>query len=107
MVNTHVYQPRVATLRPPTRQPHLSNWKKKKRNLSGKCIKSYGPTKTTMSCHQYYYKTILERKDLNNQRSKEIGTTNLVSLVEKLSWMKEYGMTFQGEKEHATNHANT
>ncbi|KAG9284517.1 hypothetical protein G9A89_014121 [Geosiphon pyriformis] len=47
------------------------------------------------------------QKGLDDQKGKENKTTNLVLLVEKLSWMKECGMTFQGEEKHATNHANT
>ncbi|KAG9299194.1 hypothetical protein G9A89_013842 [Geosiphon pyriformis] len=57
MADTHIYQPHVAISRPPTRQPHLLNLRKRRRNLPGKSTKFPGPTPNTMSCCQYLHET--------------------------------------------------
>ncbi|KAG9285381.1 hypothetical protein G9A89_010856 [Geosiphon pyriformis] len=86
IVNTHEYQPRVATSSLFTHhQHHLSNLKKKKQNPSGKHTKSHGPTLTTMNCCQYSPKTTttMERrnkeKNLPEKPSSTLGLTTTKS----------------------------
>ncbi|KAG9297760.1 hypothetical protein G9A89_011275 [Geosiphon pyriformis] len=63
MASTHEYLLCVNTSNPSLcHQPHLSNLKKKKRNLPGKPTKSLRPMKTTTNYHQYFLGTIIERE---------------------------------------------
>ncbi|KAG9297097.1 hypothetical protein G9A89_019378 [Geosiphon pyriformis] len=69
-VNTHGYQPHVITLSPSLcHQHHLLNSRKKKRNPSEKCTKSYGLTSTTMNCHQYLLETTMTIKRRNKEKN--------------------------------------
>ncbi|KAG9298453.1 hypothetical protein G9A89_000022 [Geosiphon pyriformis] len=70
MVNTHGYQPCVATSSPSSRhQYHLSNLRKKKQNSPEKCIKSCGPTSTTMNCRQYLPRTTTTTERRNKEKN--------------------------------------
>ncbi|KAG9301556.1 hypothetical protein G9A89_004827 [Geosiphon pyriformis] len=70
MVNTHKYQPRVATSSPsPCHQHHLSNSRKKKQNPPEKCTKSCGPMSTTTNCHQYLPRTTTTTERRNKEKN--------------------------------------
>ncbi|KAG9296306.1 hypothetical protein G9A89_014898 [Geosiphon pyriformis] len=83
MANTYEYQQHVIISNLVLRHDHLLILKKKKRNLSGKLIRSHGLTAITMNYHQYYFGMTTTKENRRKNLSETLTKPEKLTITRK------------------------